>query len=202
MRSSRQGGNPRGSPLLRPRRARRVIRTTVRAYCTTFGRAVRDTPARHPGAYATLDELNVPPWWFSLCRSTRKMRGATIVAMALLLSGAIAADAFSLRGLREYISRPSATSRSLLQAKPTGWPAVELSSSAVFVSMYELTPTSYAGKSNYLMCYDMVDKAKATNSKAIQLVPTSERPPAARCPRRWRHSAAWRRPPPPPPLNP
>jgi hypothetical protein len=40
--------------------------------------------------------------------------------------------------------------------------------------MFELTPTDYMGKKNTLMCYDQVDKAKETNSKKIQFVPTSE----------------------------
>jgi hypothetical protein len=135
--------------------------------------------------------------------------------MALLLSGAIAADAFSLRGLRDYFSQPTRAARSLQQTRATGWPAVELSSSAVFVSMYEVraarpgrsaaqppracatsgagnlnarpsrrarpqvTPQSGNGKENYLWCWDQIDKAKATNSKAIQIVPTSEPPAAA-----------------------
>jgi hypothetical protein len=164
------------------------------------------------------------------------MRRSAVAAMALLLSGAIAADAFSLRGLRDYFSHTPRATRSLQQSNSTGWPAVELSSSAVFVSMYEVreapagasamkldnvvgwqclqllirciglqasstaaqrvprrnrplrrrrlnlcsaaqvTPQSGNGKENYLWCWDQIDKAKATNSKAIQIVPTSEPP--------------------------
>ncbi len=38
--------------------------------------------------------------------------------------------------------------------------------------MFEITPTDWKGKPNTLLCYDQVDKAKATNAKKIQFIPT------------------------------
>jgi hypothetical protein len=67
-------------------------------------------------------------------------------------------------------------------AKNTSWAGVELSSSAVWISMYEVTPMDLPqGKalperlqagSKYYMCYDQIDNARSTNAKSIQFVPT------------------------------